>query len=40
MTYNCIKIMLVVSYESIHIYSRERSTAMGLLLSCVMCAVA
>jgi hypothetical protein len=37
---NCIKVISVVSHESIHAYLRERSTAMGLLLSCDMCAVA
>ena len=37
---NCIKIISAVSHESIHAYLRERSTAMGLLLSCDMCAVA
>jgi hypothetical protein len=35
-----IKIISVVSRESIRAYVRERSTAMGLLLSCDMCAVA
>ena len=37
---NCTKGISVVSHEGIHACLRERSTAMGLLLSCDMCVVA